>query len=118
MPMNFPHSTKNQMTKDGTTASKFNFGGGKLVAGNGGTPSSRAIMHAHTNITSRDNYIDTNHDQDDASLQVGVLPTGYTGRTFQSSGILMSPAGGGSLRQPINTVLGKHVDDDEPEPDE
>ena len=77
-------------------------------------------MHAHTTITSRDNYnIDTNIEQENnASLRIGNLPTGYTGRTFQSSGparsnFITSPTGGGSQRQPINTVLGKHVDDDD-----
>ena len=99
-PMNFPHSTKNAQS------GKFNFASGpsKLgVNGGQGTPSSRAAnMHAHTNITSRDNYMDTNVDQENASLHIGP---GYTGRTFQSN-LITSPTGGGSQRQPINQVLG------------
>ena len=61
-------------------------------------------MHAHTNITTRDNYVDTNVDQENASLRIGP---GYTGRTFQSSvpvgsNLITSPTGGGSQRQPMN----------------
>lgn len=132
--MNFPHSTKNAVRKDTQGGGKFIFGAATTTSGGanngqfgvdralsgaqGGTPSSRGVnMHAHTNITSRENFVENscadNHDGT-ASLHIGP---GYTGRTFQSN-LITSPTGGGSQRQPINAVLGQHVDDDEPVPDE
>ena len=100
-PMNFPHSTKNATKNDANGGGKFIFGtaGGQFgVNGGQGTPSSRgAIMHAHTNITSRENYVDNNSNLDNhenASLRIGP---GYTGRTFHSN-LITSPTGGGSQR--------------------
>lgn len=75
-------------------------------------------MHAHTNITSRDN---TNTERGAASLHNGYPPMPTTGRTNtfnEEANLITSPSGAGSRRggQILNTLISQN--DDIPEHEE